>query len=103
MPDPSAIALEGTATYAGDLATGVVFLLTVTRGDAHITDGSTVTLTVLASDTRHTQFLASHQAPAVLRLRFTRLRDGEPYATMPITGFVDDSMTSWQLESIREG
>ena len=100
MSEPTAIVLEGTVAYAGDLSMGAVYLLTVTRDDAHITNDSTVTLTVLASDADRSRSLVDHEPSTVLRLRFTRLRDDEPYATMPITGFVDDRMTSWQLDEI---
>lgn len=103
MSQPRALALEGTATYAGDLSTGAVFLLTVTRGDAHVAAGATVTLTVQTADADTTRLLGDHQAPTLLRLRFSRLRDDEPYNTLPITGFVDAAMTSWQLDVVDTG
>lgn len=96
------IVLEGTAAYAGDLSMSEVYLVTVTSADPPVTAGSTLTLTVLTDDVGNAAFLVEHQAPARIRLRFSRLRDGEPYATMPISGFVDGQMTSWQLEELEE-
>jgi hypothetical protein len=56
-------------------------------------------LVVMAGDDREA-YIVSHLAPAVMEITFKKGKENVPYNTMPITGFVDETMTSWEVVSI---
>ena len=66
----------------------------VFKGTLHT---ATLRLTVLASDAVTETALRSIPPGDIVELGFKKSRDHEPYALMPLTGFVDDTMTSWTL------
>ncbi len=58
-------------------------------------------LTVLGPDNGIAEMLATRGPSDVVEAGFVKHRSGEPYAVMPITGFVDDRRTSWKLVYLR--
>lgn len=55
------------------------------------------TLCVMVGDTLVSKKIHSR---VINKLTFIREEENVPYHTMPLTGFVDDKMTSWKLVSI---
>ena len=94
------LTLRGSVTHVAELGTASAFRFEVTEGDGPVPSGSTQTLTVLPSDVDQRAELLAHQDPERVSATFSRLRDGEEYRTIGITGFVDATYTSWQLDSV---
>lgn len=101
IDQPAELVLRGTVRYAMTIGYGHVYDLHV---DAVVTGDFTesrVPLTTLAGDETSERFLAGHQAPARVEIRFARGGADQPYRTMPITGFVDRNMTAWEVRELR--
>ena len=96
------LVLVATASYAGAIGFGEVYDCRVRERIVGALDEDTIRLTVLASDTDRSAFLASHPPPQAIELGFTMLRTGEPYRLAPISGFVDKENTSWEITYMRE-
>jgi hypothetical protein len=99
--EPMELTLRGTVAYAGDLAVGPTFRLTPLEESGSVAVGRPVLVTVLVSDARWADVFHAHPPPAVVDVDFTLRGSGEPYATASFSGFVDDTMTSWDLRDVR--
>jgi hypothetical protein len=96
------IILIVTAYYVGEVGYGEVFNCDVKMVVAGTMPHSRLTLTILAGDDEKLQFIKTHLQPAQFEMTFSVNRKDEPYSMMPISGFVDDSGTSWKIEAFRE-
>ncbi len=92
--------LRGSVTFVAELGTTSAFRFAVVDGDGSVAAGSTQTLTVLPADAQVRATLMAHQAPELVVVTLARLHDGEDYRTAAITGLVDETYTSWALESV---
>jgi hypothetical protein len=96
------LVLVVTASYAGAVGFGEVYDCRVRERIVGALDEDTIRLTVLAGDKDQSAFLGSHPPPQVIELGFVMRRKGEPYRLAPISGFVDEEHTSWEITSMRE-
>jgi hypothetical protein len=90
------------AAYTGTVGFGGVYTCQVRGVLVGTLTESSIRLTVLAKDKEKIGFLAAHTSPQEIELGFRMARRNEPYALMPITGFVDAGRTSWEIEYLRE-
>jgi hypothetical protein len=96
------LVLVVTATYAGAIGYAEVFRCRVRERLVGTLEDGEIRLTVLAGDKDKIAFLTSHQHPQEIELGFTVVRKDEPYRTAPISGFVDQENTSWEIVYLRE-
>ena len=92
----------GTASYKASIGYGDLYDLQVREVLAGKLDVRSVKLTILAGDKENASFLASHPAPDEIEIEFAPVAENEPYATAPVSGFVDDDRTSWEISAMRE-
>jgi hypothetical protein len=97
MNDDVDLVLELCAEPKGTVGYGVVYEGKVRRVLRGNLDTDTILLTILSSDHANTELFHEHKTPAVIEAGFSKHRTNEPYAMMPITGFVDPKRTSWKL------
>lgn len=64
-------------------------------------DAKTLFLTVLTSDPDISDLLTDHPEPHVLTVGFEQTSQDAPYATMPVTGFVDEARNVWTIRFVR--
>ncbi len=91
-----------TATYTGAVGYGDVFECRIVEQRSGPEMEGKLALTVVAGDEARGTFLLSHRPPHKVEITFVRRRENEPYATAPITGFVDASRRSWEVVDMRE-
>ena len=96
------LVLVATASYAGAVGFAHVYDCRVRERVVGTLDEDRIRLTVLAGDKERIAFLAAHPPPQAIELGFTMLRQGEPYRSAPITGFVDQEHRSWEVTYMRE-
>jgi hypothetical protein len=96
------LVLVVTATYAGAIGYAEVSNCQVRERHVGTLDESEIRLTVLAGDKDKIAFLASHPHPQEIEIGFTMVRKDEPYRLAPISGFVDQDSTSWEIMYLRD-
>lgn len=96
------LVLVVSATYAGAVGFGEVFACAVRKVLAGKLSEARINLTVVASDQDKSAFLMEHLDPAAIEIGFTLHAEDEPYGLAPISGFVDKSRRSWQIDYLRE-
>jgi hypothetical protein len=105
----SELTLRGTARYAGDVAFGPVFQLTVAEDTGAVAAGETVLVTVLVGDERLAEVLHGHPTPDLVDADFALREEHDSagsehhseYATASFSGFVDAAGRSWDLLDVR--
>jgi hypothetical protein len=100
--DKDRLVLVVTAFYKGAVGFGEIFECEVSHVVAGTIDQPTIRLSILAGDKNRLSFITRHLYPARIEIGFEMHRKGEPYSMAPISGFVDQSRTSWQIEYICE-
>lgn len=89
------------ASFAGGVGYGTVYnceIREVYEGDI---GQDSLTLTVLTGDSETDEFIASHESPDEIVVEFRKRGEDESRSMMPITGFVDEDDTSWEVEDVR--
>ncbi len=95
------LTLRGTVRYAGDLAFGPVFRLTVAEATGPVAAGETVLVTVLAGDDQWAETFHAHPEPDRVEAEFSPGAEHQEYATASFSGFVDSEARSWHLRDVR--
>ena len=90
------------ASYTGSVGYGDVFECQVKSVLAGSMSDAAIRLTILAGDKKNARFISSHLRPAEIEVGFKMVRKDEPYSTAPISGFVDKSRVSWEIEFVQE-
>lgn len=96
------ILVKVTASFLSSIGYGFVYKCRVIEKTSGNLQQKDIRLTVLTNDKSKHDFLASHPEPEEFEMSCKRKKENEPYALMPITGFVDDNKTSWEVEYFRE-
>lgn len=91
-----------TASYQGAVGFGEIFNCEIRRVITGIIEESNIRLSVLAGDKDKLKFISEHLHPAQLEIGFTINREDESYSIAPISGFVDKSKTSWEIDFIHK-
>ncbi|WP_144911084.1 hypothetical protein [Mucilaginibacter frigoritolerans] len=89
------------ASFAGLIGYGSVYQCQVLKTVKGNINESNITITILQNDTVNQSFLSSHtglQFEMGLKIK----AHNEPYNLMPISGFVDDNKTSWEIEYLKD-
>jgi hypothetical protein len=100
-PGNNTIILQVNASFAGSVGYGNVYkceVIKIIKGD--IREGE-ITITIMANDKLNDAFVQSHLNKTIEIGLKMRAR-GEPYTMAPISGFVDNSRLSWEIEYIKE-
>lgn len=58
-------------------------------------------LVILPNQKDYSSFINSHLAPEVIEIGFRKKNEFEPYAIMPLNGFVDKNKTSWEIQYMK--
>jgi hypothetical protein len=95
------LVLRGTAANKGAVGYGDAYDFQIGAVVAGELSQPAVLVTVLARDKDAGKFLAAHLRPAEIEIRFARAGNDEPYQLAAITGFVDESRTSWAITQLR--
>ena len=90
------------ASFTGVIGYGSVFKCHVLKNTEGNFDEQDITVTILTGDTSNLAFISSHAGKAVFEMGCKKLNENEPYALMPISGFVDSHKTSWEIMYLRE-
>lgn len=90
------------ASYKGAVGFGEIFDCEIRRVLAGTIDEPRIQLSILAGDRDKLEFILNHLSPEEIEIGFKFNRKDEPYSMSPISGFVDGSKTSWEIEYIRE-
>jgi len=93
--------VTATATYKATVGYGDLYDCEIRRVLAGELDQERIELSILAGDQESQALLSSHPGPAEIEIAFRLNRTDEPYARAPISGFVDDARTSWEIVSVR--
>lgn len=96
------LTLQLSPSFAAGVGYGTVYSCDVVAVHAGEFDQDALKLTVLATDGEIDDFVSSHESPDEIVAEFSKRRENEEHATMPITGFVDEDRTSWELRDVRE-
>jgi len=99
--DQADLVLELVAAPRGAVDYAVVYACEVRRVVKGRLTMKTIFVTILNSDHQTLDDFHARRAPGVLEAGFKKHRQREPYAMMPLTGFVDDKRTSWRLVYVR--
>ena len=96
------LALVVTASFLGAIGYGNVYRCQVVKVISGDLDDQEITVTILAGDKANLAFMSDHLDTVELGMGCKKRADDEPYARMPISGFVDKNKTSWEIEYLRE-
>jgi hypothetical protein len=97
----SELVVIGTASYKASIGYADVYDLQVRDVLAGAFAAPSITVTILAGDKERSSFLADHPAPVEVEIEFAAVGENEPYATAPVSGFVDEQRRSWEIRSMR--
>ena len=95
------LTIRTTITPSGTLGYGYLYKCVVKEILEGELEEKNINLIVLANDHDNIEFLAAHNAPAEIEIAFRLKKTNEPYARMPLTGFVDKNMTSWEIITMK--
>ena len=96
------LVLVVTATYVGAVGYGDVYDCQIKKVVAGEIIEPTIRVSVLSGDKQNSSFFADQQFPAEIEIGFAMARKNEPYQLAPISGFVDQDKTSWQITYLRQ-
>ena len=91
------LVLEVTVEPRDSIGYAMVYACHVQRVVQGRCTARTLLLTIMAGDHALAEIFAAKQPSEVFEAGFRKERDREPYAVMPLTGFVDEQRTSWKL------
>jgi len=94
------IRVKGILTSNGAVGYGNTFICKIEKVLEGNIQQETFNLVVLAGDERE-KFVNSHLSPISVEITFRKKDENVEYAMMPLTGFVDENRTSWEIETIK--
>ena len=94
------LTLMVTASLAGVIGYGNLYQCRVVKKIAGNLNEEAISVTILAGDHEKLAFMSAHLDPHELVIGFKKKRENEPYAMMPISGFVDKDKTSWEIDAL---
>ena len=86
-----------TAEYTGAVGYGKIYKCRIVRVIAGNPQNKRMNLNILASNNKQDQFLSELKRNQIFEAAFKKKNENEPYKIMPISGFVDESGTSWEI------
>lgn len=97
MDEAVDLVLKVSLEPKGEVGYGAVFSCEVKQVMKGGLGAKKILMTVLASDHAQRALFDAQKHSATMEVGFKKGKDNEPYGMMPITGFVDESKTSWRL------
>lgn len=88
-------------SFTGGVGYGTVFDCRVVAVPEGNIEQDSFSLTVLPKDDDIEEVLSSNESPAEVVLQFVRRGENESSKLLPITGFVDENATSWEVVDVR--
>jgi len=96
------LVLVMTASYKGDIGFGTVFDCEIKKVLVGSLNAHRICLIVLPNDKDSLNFIMTHLHPEEIQIEFIVYQQGESYGTAVISGFVDESKTSWKISHVSE-
>ncbi|MDX2361408.1 MAG: hypothetical protein QNK23_11425 [Crocinitomicaceae bacterium] len=93
------LTLKGILNENPALAYGLTYkfdIMEVMEGECNL---DTVYIVILDSDPLES-IIKEHLTPKIVVIEFKKYKENEEYGMMPLNGFVDQNMTSWEIVSI---
>lgn len=81
---------------------GMVYNCKIVKKTKGTIEDEQMKLVILAGDKENQAFMDSYSSDNPIEMGFSKNKENEPYATMPITGFVDAEKTSWNVVYMKE-
>jgi hypothetical protein len=91
-----------TATYVGSVGYGDVYQCRIEQVLAGAFADASIRISVLAADKERSSLFAANPPPGQLEIGFAMRQRNEPYRMVPISGFVDQNMTSWEIVYLKK-
>lgn len=82
--------------FSGTVGYGNTYDCQIEKTERGSLDQDKFMLVVMVGDSLE-QFVQQHLSPEVVRIGFHKKQKNVPYQTMPLTGFVDNDRTSWEV------
>jgi hypothetical protein len=99
--EPEQLILLVTASFASAVGFGDVYKCQVMHVMLGNLDDQEIMVTILAGDKVNSAFLSTHLETVAIEMGCKQRAMNEPYALMPISGFVDKNKTSWEIEYLK--
>lgn len=100
--NPDELILRLSASFTSVVGYGYVYKCIIEKVISGDFNEPEITLTILANDEIKFTFMSAHPSPVKFDMLCKKNQTNEPYAIMPISGFVDKNKTSWIIEDLRE-
>lgn len=92
------ISLLGTLTYSTSVGYGNIYTCKIKEIKEGNLKSKTIHITIL--DKKYDDFINTHLDPKLIEIKFIKKEEHVPYQNMPINGFVDEQMTSYEIVSM---
>jgi len=96
----STIILKGSFTETDAISFGRTYNFQINRLIQGSLIEKSIRILVLAGD-EYDLFFSTHSSEDDVEITFTKDAENVPYQLMPLTGFVDENMTSWKIRKVR--
>jgi len=93
--------LNMTASFVSVIGYGEVYKCQITKTLSGNFDEKEITVTILASDKENLAFMSTHSDSVEFEMGCHKKETNQPYALMPISGFIDKNMTSWEIDYLK--
>lgn len=94
--------LRVIVSYTGAVGYGNVYKCDIIKVIAGNLDEKNITVIILAGDKANATFMDAHLDSIEFEIAFKMKNEMEPYALMPLSGFVDKNKTSWEIEYLKD-
>lgn len=93
------ICLIGSLTYNSAIGYGNIYTCKIKEIKEGNIKSNNIYITIISK--KYDDYINTHLNPKLVEINFNKKDEHEPYSKMPINGFVDEQMTSYEITSIK--